>query len=189
MIQSNKKISFLYQFIFLATLVLIFILILLGIIFNNYTSSKNSKETINALQKLQILDTRIDKVFQNSFNFINYDESVLSIKQMREIFAKLENLGVESKKAEEIFKKKLKQLNHFKSANSISVNSKLYLFELAKEYFNEIENKPNKSSLKNMKIMNSILRILATEYVLEKSTLNSLSLLIDEIKMMKITIF
>lgn len=182
MIQSNKKISFLYQFIFLATLVLIFILILLGIIFNNYTSSKNSKETINALQRLQILDTRIDKVFQNSFNFINYDESVLSIKQMREIFAKLENLGVDSKKAEEIFKKKLEQLNHFKSANSISVNSKLYLFELAKEYFNEIENKPNKSSLKNMKIMNSILRILATEDVLEKSTLNSLSLLIDEIK-------
>lgn len=41
---TNKKSSFLIKFIILSTLVLAFILVLLAIIFNNYSSSKDNKE-------------------------------------------------------------------------------------------------------------------------------------------------
>ncbi|MCC2987859.1 hypothetical protein LKX21_06450, partial [Campylobacter jejuni] len=44
---TNKKSSFLIKFIILSILVLTFILVLLAIIFNNYSSSKNNKDLIN----------------------------------------------------------------------------------------------------------------------------------------------
>ncbi|MBZ7960268.1 methyl-accepting chemotaxis protein [Campylobacter sp. RM12397] len=185
MTASNKKISFLYQFIFLAICTLIAIFILLGIIFNNYTSSKNAKEIINTLQMLQILNTRIDKVFQNSFNFINYDESVAAVKQMENMLKKLKKLGIDDSLTETIFQEKLAQLDHFKSANSIAVNSKFYLFELAKDYFDETENNLSKKDIQNIKTMNAILRIIATENVLEKTTLKHLDALIQNLSMMK----
>ncbi|TKX31074.1 methyl-accepting chemotaxis protein [Campylobacter estrildidarum] len=185
MTTSNKKISFLYQFIFLAICTLIAIFILLGIIFNNYTSSKNSKEIVNTLQMLQIFNTRIDKVFQNGFNFINYDESIVAIKEMKDLFKKLEELGINDSKAKMIFEEKLKQLDQFKSANSIAVNSKFYLFELAKDYFNETENNFNKKDSQNFKTINSILRIIATENVLEKTTLRHLDSLIKNLLTME----
>lgn len=64
---TNKKSSFLIKFIILSTLVLAFILVLLGIIFNNYSSSKDNKELINIVQQLEISDEKINSVFQNSF--------------------------------------------------------------------------------------------------------------------------
>lgn len=55
---TNKKSSFLIKFIILSTLVLAFILVLLGIIFNNYSSSKDNKELINIVQQLEISDEK-----------------------------------------------------------------------------------------------------------------------------------
>lgn len=152
---TNKKSSFLIKFIILSTLVLAFILVLLGIIFNNYSSSKDNKELINIVQQLEISDEKINSVFQNSFNFINYDPSVQAIKKMQENFTKLKTFGIDIIKAEEIFNAKLIQLNYFKSANSIAVNSKLYLFELAKNYFEELEqnHETNKNNYKTMSSM------------------------------------
>lgn len=54
---TNKS-SFLIKFIILSTLVLTFILVLLAIIFNNYSSSKNNKDLINIVQQLQISDEK-----------------------------------------------------------------------------------------------------------------------------------
>lgn len=51
---TNKKSSFLIKFIILSILVLTFILVLLAIIFNNYSSSKNNKDLINIVQQLEI---------------------------------------------------------------------------------------------------------------------------------------
>ena len=53
---TNKKSSFLIKFIILSTLVLAFILVLLGIIFNNYSSSKDNKELINIVQINKVLN-------------------------------------------------------------------------------------------------------------------------------------
>lgn len=55
---TNKKSSFLIKFIILSTLVLAFILVLLGIIFNNYSSSKDNKDLINTVQQLEISDEK-----------------------------------------------------------------------------------------------------------------------------------
>ncbi|ELD3967779.1 methyl-accepting chemotaxis protein [Campylobacter jejuni] len=178
---TNKKSSFLIKFIILSTLVLAFILVLLGIIFNNYSSSKDNKELINIVQQLEISDEKINSVFQNSFNFINYDPSVQAIKKMQENFTKLKTFGIDISKAEEIFNAKLIQLNYFKSANSIAVNSKLYLFELAKNYFEELEQN-HETNKNNYKTMNSMLSVLSTESILQKTTLNQLNSLMKEIK-------
>ncbi|EOH7581579.1 methyl-accepting chemotaxis protein [Campylobacter jejuni] len=178
---TNKKSSFLIKFIILSTLVLAFILVLLGIIFNNYSSSKDNKELINIVQQLEISDEKINSVFQNSFNFINYDPSVQAIKKMQENFTKLKTFGIDINKAEEIFNAKLIQLNYFKSANSIAVNSKLYLFELAKNYFEELEQN-HETNKNNYKTMSSMLSVLSTENILQKTTLNQLNNLMKEIK-------
>lgn len=178
---TNKKSSFLIKFIILSTLVLTFILVLLGIIFNNYSSSKDNKELINIVQQLEISDEKINSIFQNSFNFINYDPSVQAIKKMQENFAKLKTFGIDISKAEEIFNAKLIQLNYFKSANSIAVNSKLYLFELAKNYFEELEQN-HETNKNNYKTMSSMLSVLSTESILQKTTLNQLNNLMKEIK-------
>lgn len=100
---TNKKSSFLIKFIILSTLVLAFILVLLGIIFNNYSSSKDNKNLINTVQQLQISDEKINFVFQNSFNFINYDPSVQAIKKMQENFKKLKNFGIDISKCRRNF--------------------------------------------------------------------------------------
>lgn len=55
---TNKKSSFLIKFIILSILVLTFILVLLAIIFNNYSSSKNNKDLINIVQQLEISDEK-----------------------------------------------------------------------------------------------------------------------------------
>lgn len=178
---TNKKSSFLIKFIILSTLVLTFILVLLAIIFNNYSSSKDNKDLINIVQQLEISDEKINSIFQNSFNFINYDPSVQAIKKMQENFAKLKTFGIDISKAEEIFNAKLIQLNYFKSANSIAVNSKLYLFELAKNYFEELEQN-HETNKNNYKTMNSMLSVLSTESILQKTTLNQLNSLMKEIK-------
>ncbi|ENO3732191.1 methyl-accepting chemotaxis protein [Campylobacter jejuni] len=178
---TNKKSSFLIKFIILSTLVLAFILVLLGIIFNNYSSSKDNKDLINTVQQLEISDEKINSVFQNSFNFINYDPSVQAIKKMQENFKKLKTFGIDISKAEEIFNAKLIQLNYFKSANSIAVNSKLYLFELAKNYFEELEQN-HETNKNNYKTMSSMLSVLSTENILQKTTLNQLNNLMKEIK-------
>ncbi|ECK9937597.1 methyl-accepting chemotaxis protein [Campylobacter coli] len=178
---TNKKSSFLIKFIILSTLVLAFILVLLAIIFNNYSSSKDNKELINIVQQLEISDEKINSVFQNSFNFINYDPSVQAIKKMQENFTKLKTFGIDINKAEEIFNAKLIQLNYFKSANSIAVNSKLYLFELAKNYFEELEQN-HETNKNNYKTMSSMLSVLSTENILQKTTLNQLNNLMKEIK-------
>ncbi|EOH4280774.1 methyl-accepting chemotaxis protein [Campylobacter jejuni] len=177
---TNKS-SFLIKFIILSTLVLAFILVLLAVIFNNYSSSKNNKDLINIVQQLEISDEKINSVFQNSFNFINYDPSVQAIKKMQENFTKLKTFGIDINKAEEIFNAKLIQLNYFKSANSIAVNSKLYLFELAKNYFEELEQN-HETNKNNYKTMNSMLSVLSTESILQKTTLNQLNNLMKEIK-------
>lgn len=54
---TNKS-SFLIKFIILSTLVLAFILVLLAVIFNNYSSSKNNKDLINIVQQLEISDEK-----------------------------------------------------------------------------------------------------------------------------------
>ncbi|HDZ5091789.1 TPA: methyl-accepting chemotaxis protein [Campylobacter jejuni] len=177
---TNKKTHFLIKFIILSALVSVFVLVLLGIIFNNYTSSKDDKALINTIQQLEISNEKINSVFQNSFDFINYDSSVEAVKKMRENFEKLKIFKVDASKAEEIFNAKVIQLNYFKSANSIAVNSKIYLFELAKNYFEELEQ--NHESNKNYKTMTSMLRILATENILQKTTLDHLNMSAKEIK-------
>lgn len=100
---------------------------------------------------------------------------------MQENFAKLKTFGIDISKAEEIFNAKLIQLNYFKSANSIAVNSKLYLFELAKNYFEELEQN-HETNKNNYKTMNSMLSVLSTESILQKTTLNQLNSLMKEIK-------
>lgn len=90
---TNKS-SFLIKFIILSTLVLTFILVLLAIIFNNYSSSKNNKDLINIVQQLEISDEKINSVFQNSFNFINYNPCVQAIKKCKKTLKNLKLLGL-----------------------------------------------------------------------------------------------
>ncbi|MCW1584080.1 methyl-accepting chemotaxis protein, partial [Campylobacter jejuni] len=81
--------------------------------------SKNNKDLINIVQQLEISDEKINSIFQNSFNFINYDPSVQAIKKNARKLCKTKHLDLDISKAEEIFNAKLIQLNYFKSANSI----------------------------------------------------------------------
>ncbi|TEY08811.1 methyl-accepting chemotaxis protein, partial [Campylobacter sp. US18a] len=109
------------------------------------------------------------------------DPSVQATKKMEENFKRLKNFGIDISRAEEIFNAKLIQLNYFKSANSIAVNSKLYLFELAKNYFEELEQN-HETNKNNYRTMSSMLSVLSTESILQKTTLNQLNNLMKEIK-------
>ncbi|GAA7231099.1 hypothetical protein HpCK35_07590 [Helicobacter pylori] len=104
-----------------------------------------------------------------------------SNKKMQENFKKLKTFGIDISKAEEIFNAKLIQLNYFKSTNSIALNSKLYLFELAKNYFEELEQN-HETNKNNYRTMSSMLSVLSTENILQKTTLNQLNNLMKEIK-------
>lgn len=178
---ANKKSPFLIKFIVLSILVLIFILVLLGIIFNNYSSYKNNKELLNIVQELEKQDEKINNVFQNSFSFTNYDQSNQAVIKMREDLEKLKSFGIDTNEVERIFNEKLTQLEFFKSANSIAVNSKLYLFELAKNYFEELEQNQNLDK-NNYRTISTMLGVLSNENILQKTTLNQLNALIREIK-------
>ena len=134
MTSSNKKtFSFLYQFISLSAFVLIFILLLLFIIFNTHVNVEKNTQIADALKSLEYLDLRIDNVFKNYFDFMNYDESVRDSREFAQELQFLTNQGLDTSKIAEIFKAKKNQLDKFKSANSIDFNSKTFIYVLHQE--------------------------------------------------------
>ena len=182
--KQTRKSSFLKKFIFLSLFVLFFVLLLSFFIFSNYTSLQKSEKIISYLQSLEILDGRINRVFENKFNLKNYDEQVLEVKQFEEILKALKNLNVDISSIENIFGQKIEQLEKFKSANSIAINSKTYLYELRDSLVSEL-NQNNFSSPNAYKIINNInkiLNLLATQNILEPNTLNQLKNLLQTIE-------
>ncbi|MCV3370756.1 hypothetical protein [Campylobacter lari] len=134
MIHSNKKsFSFLKQFITLSIVVLVLLLTLTLFIFNTYNTTKRNSLIMGSFQKLEILDTKIDEIFKNKLNLQNYDTSVALIQDFENTLAILKANKIDTKKIQTIFEKKNTQLQHFKSANSIAINSKLYLYEIQQE--------------------------------------------------------
>ncbi|KIU94224.1 hypothetical protein SZ10_21195, partial [Vibrio parahaemolyticus] len=120
-------------FITLSAVVLVLLLTLTLFIFNTYSTTKKNSLIMGSFQKLEILDTKIDEIFKNKLNLQNYDTSVALIQDFENTLAILKANKIDIKKIQTIFEKKNTQLQHFKSANSIAINSKLYLYEIQQE--------------------------------------------------------
>ena len=181
MTSSNKKtFSFLYQFISLSAFVLIFMLLLLFIIFNTHANVEKNTQIADALKRLEYLDLRIDNVFKNYFDFMNYDESVRDSKEFAQELQLLTNQGLDTSKIAEIFKAKQNQLDKFKRANSIAFNSKTFLYALHQEIAQLAENNSSYASI--VKLTNSILAKLATDNILESENLKELNAAIAKLE-------
>ena len=181
MTSSNKKtFSFLYQFISLSAFVLIFMLLLLFIIFNTHANVEKNTQIADALKRLEYLDLRIDNVFKNYFDFMNYDESVRDSKEFAQELQFLTNQGLDTSKIAEIFKAKQNQLDKFKRANSIAFNSKTFLYALHQEIAQLAENNSSYTSI--VKLTNSILAKLATDNILESENLKELNAAIAKLE-------
>ena len=181
MTSSNKKtFSFLYQFISLSAFVLIFMLLLLFIIFNTHVNVEKNTQIADALKRLEYLDLRIDNVFKNYFDFMNYDESVRDSREFAQELQFLTNQGLDTSKIAEIFKAKQNQLDKFKRANSIAFNSKTFLYVLHQEIAQLAENNSSYASI--VKLTNSILAKLATDNILESENLKELNAAIAKLE-------
>ncbi|KPH49782.1 methyl-accepting chemotaxis protein [Helicobacter pullorum] len=181
MTSSNKKtFSFLYQFISLSAFVLIFMLLLLFIIFNTHSNVEKNTQIADALKRLEYLDLRIDNVFKNYFDFMNYDESVRDSREFAQELQFLTNQGLDTSKIAEIFKAKQNQLDKFKRANSIAFNSKTFLYVLHQEIAQLAENNSSYASI--VKLTNSILAKLATDNILESENLKELNAAIAKLE-------
>ena len=181
MTSSNKKtFSFLYQFISLSAFVLIFMLLLLFIIFNTHANVEKNTQIADALKRLEYLDLRIDNVFKNYFDFMNYDESVRDSREFEQELQFLTNQGLDTSKIAEIFKAKQNQLDKFKRANSIAFNSKTFLYVLHQEIAQLAENNSSYASI--VKLTNSILAKLATDNILESENLKELNAAIAKLE-------
>ena len=181
MTSSNKKtFSFLYQFISLSAFVLIFMLLLLFIIFNTHANVEKNTQIADALKRLEYLDLRIDNVFKNYFDFMNYDESVRDSREFAQELQILTNQGLDTSKIAEIFKAKKNQLDKFKRANSIAFNSKTFLYVLHQEIAQLAENNSSYTSI--VKLTNSILAKLATDNILESENLKELNAAIAKLE-------
>lgn len=179
---NSKKISFLTQFIALTVLVLISIFILLAFIFNNYKSTQKNEQIAMATQHLQIYDLQIDQVFKTKFNFINYDSSVVYSNKFKETLQHLASLNVDESMLNSInqsFKAKQDELERFKSANSIAINSKSYLFTLSSDINKIVTQNPTQSNLDLINTIDQILAIISTQNILAKDVLNRLNLLVN----------
>ena len=181
MTSSNKKtFSFLYQFISLSAFVLIFMLLLLFIIFNTHANVEKNTQIADALKRLEYLDLRIDNVFKNYFDFMNYDESVRDSREFAQELQFLTNQGLDTSKIAEIFKAKQNQLDKFKRANSIAFHSKTFLYVLHQEIAQLAENNSSYTSI--VQLTNSILAKLATDNILESENLKELNAAIAKLE-------
>lgn len=179
---NSKKISFLTQFIALTVLVLVSIFILLAFIFNNYKSIQKNEQIAMATQHLQIYDLQIDQVFKTKFNFINYDSSVVYSNKFKETLQHLASLNVDEGMLNSInqsFKAKQDELERFKSANSIAINSKSYLFTLSSDINKIVTQNPTQSNLDLINTIDQILAIISTQNILAKDVLNRLNSLVN----------
>lgn len=181
---NSKKISFLTQFIALTVLVLVSIFILLAFIFNNYKSTHKNEQIAMATQHLQIYDLQIDQVFKTKFNFINYDTSVVFSNKFEETLQHLASLNVDKSMLNSInksFRAKQDELERFKSANSIAINSKSYLFTLSSDINKIVTQNPTPSNLALRDTIDQILAIISTQNILAKDVLNRLNSLVNMI--------
>lgn len=181
---NSKKISFLTQFIALTVLVLVSMFILLAFIFNNYKSTHKNKQIAIATQHLQIYDLQIDQVFKTKFNFINYDTSVVFSNKFEETLQHLASLNVDKSMLNSInksFRAKQDELERFKSANSIAINSKSYLFTLSSDINKIVAQNPTPSNLALRNTIDQILAIISTQNILAKDVLNRLNSLVNMI--------
>ena len=181
---NSRKITFLKQFIALTVLVLVFIFILLVFIFNNYRSALKNEKITMATQHLQIYDLQIDHVFKTRFNFINYDQSVINSNKFRETLKYLATLDVDANMLSSIsksFEDKQIQLERFKSANSIAINSKAYLFTLSHDIDKLVVANPTPENLALLEAMDQILAIVSTQNILAKDVLDTLNELVKKV--------
>ena len=179
---NSKKISFLTQFIALTVLVLVSMFILLAFIFNNYKSTQKNEQIAIATQHLQIYDLQIDQVFKTKFNFINYDTSVVFSNKFEETLQHLASLNVDKSMLNSInksFRAKQDELERFKSANSIAINSKSYLFTLSSDINKIVAQNPTSSNLALRDTIDQILAIISTQNILAKDVLNRLNSLVN----------
>ena len=179
---NSKKISFLTQFIALTVLVLVSMFILLAFIFNNYKSTQKNEQIVVATEHLQIYDLQIDQVFKTKFNFINYDTSVVFSNKFEETLQHLASLNVDKNILNSInksFRAKQDELERFKSANSIAINSKSYLFTLSSDINKIVAQNPTPSNLALRDTIDQILAIISTQNILAKDVLNRLNSLVN----------
>ena len=179
---NSKKISFLTQFIALTVLVLVSMFILLAFIFNNYKSTQKNEQIVVATEHLLIYDLQIDQVFKTKFNFINYDTSVVFSNKFEETLQHLASLNVDKNILNSInksFRAKQDELEKFKSANSIAINSKSYLFTLSSDINKIVAQNPTPSNLALRDTIDQILAIISTQNILAKDVLNRLNSLVN----------
>ena len=155
-------------------------LLLLFIIFNTHANVEKNTQIADALKRLEYLDLRIDNVFKNYFDFMNYDESVRDSREFAQELQFLTNQGLDTSKIVEIFKAKQNQLDKFKRANSIAFNSKTFLYALHQEIAQLAENNSSYASI--VKLTNSILAKLATDNILESENLKELNAAIAKLE-------
>lgn len=184
---SNKKtFSFLSQFIILSVVVLVLLLTLTFFIFNTYNTTKKNSLIIQSFQNLEVLDTKLDEIFKNKLTLQNYDISVYLVLEFEKILNILKNNQIDTTKLEYIFENKNIQLQHFKSANSVAINSKIYLYEIWQELNKQVSTMAlNYNEAKTMENISNILSIIGTSNILDPLVQSRLQNLVSQISVQK----
>ncbi|RAX57241.1 hypothetical protein CCZ01_06595 [Helicobacter monodelphidis] len=183
---NKKRFSFFKQFIGLSILVLLLVLSLVFFVLNTYIASDRNIKVLQNLQYLETLDTRLDEFFKNRLTFINFDASVEASHKFQETLDTLKSLGTDIESIESIYHQKSYELERFKSANAIAMNSKLYLYKIHQSLADSLRNKVlTPQSLAGIEASNTILSIIATEDILEESTQSRLQKFIQIIAVNK----
>ena len=143
---------------------------------------KKNEQIVVATEHLLIYDLQIDQVFKTKFNFINYDTSVVFSNKFEETLQHLASLNVDKNILNSInksFRAKQDELERFKSANSIAINSKSYLFTLSSDINKIVAQNPTPSNLALRDTIDQILAIISTQNILAKDVLNRLNSLVN----------
>ena len=176
--KSNKRFSFLHLFIVMTVVIISLVFLMLFFIFDNYKHQKESQYSMSELQRLAFLNARLNNIFSLALQSVYYDETVQIGREMEEIFLTLDKNGIDINESFEVFNDKMWQVERFKSANSIALNSKIYLFELAQNYLKESDT----GQKQTINALYSTLSVIGTQNVLQKDVLRLLQKYIKDVK-------
>jgi len=149
------------QKLVLKVIVLLLVVVVGEIIFVHFTIKKiaSDYEILTDLKHIRLLDQKLTQLYNNKISYRSYDDVVNSINLLRETIAKLEQYDVFNKNTAESIELSLKYqklkiklqryieiIEHFKSWNSVTINSIRYLFDLHSEIQSYVYRAENLSS-------------------------------------------
>ncbi|MFT5661838.1 MAG: diguanylate cyclase (GGDEF)-like protein/PAS domain S-box-containing protein [Sulfurimonas sp.] len=197
-IDSMKKFDLVTKLLLLSILVLI---LLFGYLVKTSNSIEEYDEYHNSLQEIELLDKVFDNFLLQKATFINYDYINQDTTNFDKNIAFLDSEVSRNKFAKEYttillkikvqYKKKLEDIETFKSNNASLINSSHYLFELNKIIQNDFSLGINIASASNQTLL-LLMKYNLNNYIDNKelnNNLNSLNRFLKESQHIEVDLF